>query len=109
MKMEENTLYMITIVSLAILVGYVTFGMESVKQEIKSNTQTIRSLDDGLGRMKMYGTRLENLSRTNGVYVAKGYYCVWTKNRTEEEILRTDCHERYHAMIHKNYDHFCRK
>ena len=35
------------------------------------------------------------------------YYCVWTKDRTEEQIQKTECHEIQHALINKNWSHFC--
>ena len=56
----------------------------------------------------------------NGYYSSTGYYCVKTKGREEEDILRTsgqisniqrtEIHEYAHAMIHENKEmeeHFC--
>ena len=45
----------------------------------------------------------------NGVYNDAGYYCVVTKGRTAQQINSTDAHEKCHALIDKNYDHFCTK
>ena len=64
-----------------------------------------------------YGERAQMLDPSiidridsNGWYFGTGYYCVWTKNRTLQEINRTDGHEVCHSLVLKddwNYDHFC--
>ena len=44
----------------------------------------------------------------NGVYFnERDYYCVLTKGRTAEEIASTDVHEKCHALISKEPEHFC--
>lgn len=45
--------------------------------------------------------------RINGLYIDREYYCVWTKDRTVDEILNTTDHEKVHAIIDKDYEHFC--
>lgn len=35
------------------------------------------------------------------------YYCVWTKNKTVEEIEEVDVHERCHILVNKGYEHYC--
>jgi len=37
------------------------------------------------------------------------YYCVVTAGRTVDDILGTDCHEKTHIVINKDYEHFCNK
>ena len=52
----------------------------------------------------LYNIKVED--GINGIY--KGdYYCVWTKDRTPEEINKTDVHEYCHHLVHTNYYHFC--
>lgn len=35
------------------------------------------------------------------------YYCVWTDNISLKEIESTDYHEACHALVNKDYEHFC--
>lgn len=44
----------------------------------------------------------------NGVAFGDKYYCVWTENRTNEDIANTEVHEKSHIMINKDKKHFCR-
>ena len=43
----------------------------------------------------------------NGVYHAPNYYCIWTYNRTMEDINNTVCHEECHDLVCRDYEHFC--
>ena len=43
----------------------------------------------------------------NGIYQAPDYYCVWTTNRTAEEINKTIVHELCHDLVYRNYGHYC--
>lgn len=43
-----------------------------------------------------------------GIYNSDEYYCVNTKGRTEERIATTDQHELCHALVDKDYKHFCK-
>jgi len=61
-------------------------------------------------RQPMCDGMKENGSVSNGYYKHDNYYCVWTKDRTIEEINRTDVHEVCHELIHKDTEgHFCGK
>jgi hypothetical protein len=46
-------------------------------------------------------------TRVNGVYFEPDYFCVWTKDRTPEEINYTYCHESCHDMVYREWEHFC--
>jgi hypothetical protein len=43
----------------------------------------------------------------NGVYFGGRAFCVVLDGRSEQEIMRTTCHEVCHAEITRNYSHFC--
>lgn len=60
-------------------------------------------------RAQMYNRSIRLELAVNGVYYKDAYYCVWTEGRTQEEILKTECHETLHALINEDYDHFCKK
>ena len=42
-----------------------------------------------------------------GIYQQNKYYCVWTEGRPEDEIASTEDHEKCHALVNLDYDHFC--
>lgn len=49
-------------------------------------------------------------SNVNGLYFpAKEYYLVWVKDRTLNEIEKTDKHEYCHWLVDVNYEHFCKE
>ena len=63
-------------------------------------------------RLEMYNKSLTDSVRVNGVYFpSRKYYCVWTKDREEENIKRTECHEVLHSFIDtpEGFGHFCEK
>ena len=43
----------------------------------------------------------------NGYYDNQGFYCIWTKDRTVNQIAGTEEHEKCHVLIDKDYEHFC--
>ena len=43
----------------------------------------------------------------NGFYSTIGFYCIWTKDRTAKQIASVVEHEKCHALINKDYEHFC--
>lgn len=43
----------------------------------------------------------------NGKYWNDKYFCVWTKDRTPEEINNTYCHESCHDFVYKQREHYC--
>ncbi len=49
---------------------------------------------------------LSNTSFLNGFYDSDGYYCVRTDN-SWYETRATDYHEACHALVNKDYEHFC--
>lgn len=46
-------------------------------------------------------------SGVNGITFGDEYYCVWTKDKSVEEIYNTTNHELLHVLINKNNKHFC--
>jgi len=56
---------------------------------------------------------LYNVNMTHGIgglYYPEGYYCVWTKDKTQKEIVTSDEHEKCHALIaNDKKNHFCVK
>ena len=65
----------------------------------------IIEVEEGCKSCQMYNAKVK--FGINGVYNTDGYYCIWTKDRTEEEIQITELHENCHDLVHKNDDHFC--
>ena len=60
-------------------------------------------------RLAMYNKSLKTYSGANGLYYpTEEFYCVWVEGRTTEEIKSTEDHEICHALIDKDYEHFCR-
>lgn len=43
----------------------------------------------------------------DGYNVTGEYYCVWTQERTYQEINDTEVHEKCHILIWRDYEHFC--
>lgn len=53
-----------------------------------------------------FGTE-NNVTGINGLYTSdEGYFCVWTKDRSAEEIAETTMHELSHYYIAQYPDHF---
>jgi hypothetical protein len=47
--------------------------------------------------------------QARGFYDYDGFYCVATKGRNAKNINTTEYHEACHALIDKDYEHFCKK
>ncbi len=37
------------------------------------------------------------------------FYCVWTENKTQEEIISDELHEATHILVHNELNHYCLK
>ena len=49
-----------------------------------------------------------NITPVDGLYsYGTEMYCVGTKGKTPMEIASIEEHEKCHALIHKDYEHFC--
>jgi len=57
---------------------------------------------------EIYNANMTEGPGVDGVWFPEGYYCVWAAGRKIEDINDTDTHERCHALIHENPEHFCR-
>ena len=55
----------------------------------------------------LYDDSNYNKVKVNGVYFEPNYYCIWTKDRTEAQINRTDWHENCHDLVYLQHEHFC--
>lgn len=53
------------------------------------------------------GLELEPDDFLSGIYKDESYYCVLTKNRTNEQINATEYHEMCHVVIDRDFNHFC--
>lgn len=84
------------------------FYITNTVYDMNTKLITMDTKLDILERYKMYDKEIKFDSKLEGVYHYDGYYCVWTKNRTFEDINNTDSHERCHELIHKDEkNHFC--
>ncbi len=99
------------------------FSYFDLKTEILSSEDRIRDYNYELyssnyKQLDYYITTLERLdfyyndkevklTPLDGYYRNDDYYCVWTKDRTEEDINSTDYHEVCHELISKDPIHFC--
>jgi len=75
--------------------------------QIYNMQKQIENVEDTIARLSLYSNNNYEYAKVNGIYNTKGYYCVWTQNRTLEEINRTDYHEMAHVLVHKDREHFC--
>lgn len=96
------------VVLIIALFGLQVFVNTLYMEEISENTRDVDILVKVIERFEMYDKKIENKTKTNGVYFkGKDYYCVWTKDRSVNDINRTDLHESCHDFIYKDYSHFC--
>lgn len=42
-----------------------------------------------------------------GFYNGKGYYCIWTRDASDEDIASALEHEKCHALVAEEFKHFC--
>lgn len=99
-----------------IFVGQTAFFIlnESTDKKVinEVNNMNKRILDEikDIDRIEMYNKEIAYAENVNGVYHHNNFYCVYTKNRTSEEIQGTVEHEVLHALIGQDKrmeEHFC--
>ena len=61
---------------------------------------------------QQYGSYTQQLQLYNVTVVPDGiyygdFYCVWIKDQTPSQITDTDCHEKCHALVDRQREHFC--
>lgn len=78
------------------------------KYEVLTNYDATKSMQlERLEMTKEWEDYLNSSSFLNGVYYHNKYYCVWTKDRSNPSINRTDYHETCHDLVYNDYEHFC--
>lgn len=99
----------IMIFSVMIIMVLLTFQLRELKQEVVDQNEVIKDFTYVSERLQMFNRSLGSEVVVNGVYHSpKGFYCVWTKGRTAEEIDGTANHEKCHALIDEDEEHFCK-
>lgn len=83
------------------IAGYFT-GYYASAQELQEKYDA--SLE--MLNITMHGN-IEKGGYLEGIYNSRGFYCVVTKGFSEEEIADTETHEKCHALIKKDPEHFC--
>lgn len=74
---------------------------------LRQEVELLNKYEDLNERLEMYNKDIKNTLMMTGVYHHDGFYCVWTKNRTQDLIKETDYHEMCHAFVHEDNKHFC--
>ena len=101
--MKRNKIISITEVILILLCVYIVIDSYKVSQKYDELME--KKCESNI----MYEINETQFSPT-GLYFHTGFYCVWTKDRTSEEIANTKEHELCHALIDKDEkQHFCKK
>jgi hypothetical protein len=128
-KFEKNVYFMIFSVWLSIFgimcfIGIMTITIANMNFILKEGIV-------GYDRVEMLGIKPTLNTLLLGIYKQPGYYCVWTKGRDAWSIIDSDpslqtlkqvyvdsetktinstaFHELVHALIDKDYNHFCSK
>jgi len=78
-----------------------------------SNVAKVQQIED----LKDFNCKSQEMSLLNltandflyGIYNHEGYYCVWTKGLSDEEIANTKEHEITHNLVKNNISHYCKR
>ncbi len=68
---------------------------------------------EGIHRLKLRENDFKYFNETRerdnvaGIYWRNDYYCVWVKDKTEEQIEDIDAHEQCHHFVYLDKKHFC--
>lgn len=57
--------------------------------------------------LQFYDKKIGEVVAANGIYFNGGFYCVNTRGRDFKRINKTEYHEACHALIAKDFEHFC--
>ena len=97
------TIIMIAVMNNTIDISNNTQKLKEETYDIKmSNCRTYKIFDEYIDRWN--STEPHGI---NGFDAYPNFYCVYTKDRTLEEINRTDCHEYCHHITFNDPEHFC--
>src|SRR3990167_8399421 len=99
----ELMLYVCTILMFVIAASYI----HSLNIKFDALNSTFADVFESNEQFLLAEKRMVLLNRTapppTGIYYYDygGYYCVWTADRTSEEIATTEVHETCHALVYK--------
>lgn len=104
----SETLGILCFVFAGILLGLL-IGMWLGDRKIEETWQYCLDEVSMMDQCAIYdGIQYKEKPIANGVYWHnQDYYCVWIKDRTIDQIMSTDVHERCHYLVEQEYDHFC--
>lgn len=89
-----------------ILIGILTVCIVAIVFTTIDATNDCKLIVDASDKLVMYDRNVSKVA--NGLYYpTEEYYTVWVKDRTVEEIATTEIHEQCHALIDRDYEHFC--
>ena len=100
----------LVLASMFVLLFFVFDSVEDMRSEVRTLNKNVSLLYRQVKRMEMYDDQTISDGMINGLYRHNKYYCVWTKDRSPKNILRTECHEQLHTIIHQDNEstqHFC--
>lgn len=95
------------LITLIIICALATYGILNQQAQLRAEEEA--NYQYLLDRFSMVDRANKEFTELQGIYSTKGYYCVWTKDRTIEEIASTEEHEKCHALINEDQEHFCKK
>ncbi len=107
MKQQTNNSIILILAIVILLQFFFTLdAQDTTKNHCVAAQKTCNLVISGMERGAMYNVS-KGLVMVEGVYFTPDYYCVWTKDRTEQEINRTDVHELCHHFVYMDREHFC--
>jgi len=106
MDKSKYILFVLFVIAIGLAITIGRIGWHDVECRCECDYSNCITNDE---RCVMYNFTNVLKARVNGIYYHDWGYCVWTQNRTLEDIYRTDCHEICHDLVYKDYEHFCEK
>lgn len=100
-----KTLYLLVML---LLLAFIYYELGMMQEE--NNQQIAINVLEKCEVCKMCGTnKIAYADATLGgvFHPTEKYYCVWTANRSIDQIANSEEHEMCHAMINTDYNHFC--
>lgn len=99
------TSFLIAVLGVAII--WQTHQSTELTSQVAYLTDVLGSYTHTMDTYRMLDPSLYPKTELNGVYRGNSFFCVWTKDRTPEEINNTFCHESAHDFVYKDYEGFC--
>ena len=82
--------------------------IRSIKGDMTQFSQSFQYFWLATERLELYNRSISKWVKTDGLYITDSYYCVWTKDRSTEDITNTDSHELAHELVNRTHEHFCK-